>query len=67
MRPLLFFGVLYVVFTNVFKLGKGIPHYPVYLLTSIVLWNYFSRRRMDPFSASSHGRGCFGRSGFPAW
>ena len=41
MRPLLFFGVLYVVFTHVFKLGKGIPHYPVYLLTSIVLWNYF--------------------------
>jgi ABC-2 type transport system permease protein len=41
MRPLLFFGVLYVVFTQVFKLGKGIPHYAVYLLTSIVLWNYF--------------------------
>jgi ABC-2 type transport system permease protein len=33
--------VLYVVFTKVFKLGQGIPHYPVYLLTSIVMWNYF--------------------------
>jgi ABC-2 type transport system permease protein len=41
MRPLLFFGVLYVVFTKVFRLGKGIPHYAVYLLTAIVLWNYF--------------------------
>jgi ABC-2 type transport system permease protein len=41
MRPLMFFGVLYVVFSNVFKLGKGIPHYPVYLLGSIVMWNYF--------------------------
>jgi ABC-2 type transport system permease protein len=40
-RPLLFFGVLYVVFTKVFKLGQGIPHYPVYLLSAIVLWNYF--------------------------
>jgi ABC-2 type transport system permease protein len=40
-RPLLFFGVLYIVFTKVFKLGKGIPHYAVYLLTGIVLWNYF--------------------------
>jgi ABC-2 type transport system permease protein len=40
-RPLLFFGVLYLVFTHVFKLGKGVPHYPVYLLTSVVFWNYF--------------------------
>jgi ABC-2 type transport system permease protein len=40
-RPLLFFGVLYVVFTQVFSLGKGIPHYPVYLLTSIMLWTFF--------------------------
>lgn len=41
MRPLMFFGVLYLVFTKVFKLGAGIKHYPVYLLTSIVMWNYF--------------------------
>ena len=41
MRPLMFFGVLYVVFTQVFGLGKGIPHYPVYLLTSIVMWTFF--------------------------
>lgn len=40
-RPLLFFGVLYVVFTQVFSLGKGIPHYPVYLLTAIMLWTFF--------------------------
>ncbi len=41
MRPLLFFGVLYLVFSKVFRLGRGIPHYPVYLLMSIVMWNYF--------------------------
>jgi ABC-2 type transport system permease protein len=39
-RPLLFFGVLYVVFTEIFQIGKGVPHYGVYLLTGIVLWNY---------------------------
>jgi ABC-2 type transport system permease protein len=42
MRPLLFFGVLYVVFTEVVKFGAGIPHYPVYLLTSIIMFTYFS-------------------------
>jgi ABC-2 type transport system permease protein len=42
MRPLMFFGVLYVVFTKIFPFGKGIPHYGVYLLTSIVLWTYLA-------------------------
>lgn len=42
MRPLLFFGVLYLFFTAILQVGKGVPHYGVYLLTSIVLWNYFN-------------------------
>jgi ABC-2 type transport system permease protein len=42
MRPLLFFGVLYFFFTQVVRIGKGIPHYGVYLLTGVVLWNYFA-------------------------
>jgi ABC-2 type transport system permease protein len=42
MRPLLLFGVLYVVFTEVVKFGGGVKHYPVYLLTSLVLFTYFS-------------------------
>lgn len=40
-RPLLFFGVLYVVFTQVFRFGEGVKFYPVYLLSSIVLWTFF--------------------------
>ncbi len=42
MRPLFFFGVLYFFFTAILKVGKGVPHYGPYLLTGIVLWNYFS-------------------------
>jgi ABC-2 type transport system permease protein len=42
LRPLLLFATLYVVFTVFLPLGKGIPHYPVYLLLGIVLWNYFT-------------------------
>ncbi len=41
-RPLLLFGVLYVVFTKVFKVGADITYYPVYLLTSIILWTLFA-------------------------
>src|SRR5246127_5265453 len=41
-RPLLFFGVLYVMFTKILHAGKGIAHYEVYLLTSIMLWTFFA-------------------------
>lgn len=40
-RPLMLFGVLYFVFTQVVKFGNDVKHYPVYLLTSIVLFTYF--------------------------
>jgi len=42
LRPLFLFAILYVVFTRVFTLGKDIPHYPVYLLLGIVVWNFFA-------------------------
>jgi len=42
MRPLLLFGVLYVVFTEVVRLGGDIDHYPVYLLASIVMFTFFA-------------------------
>jgi len=41
LRPLLLFVILYVVFVKVLKSGGGIPHFPVYLLLGIVIWNFF--------------------------
>jgi len=41
-RPLLLFGTLYFVFTEIVRFGEGIEHYPVYLLSSIVLFTFFS-------------------------
>ena len=40
-RPLLLFGILYIVFGYFAKFGGNIPHYPLYLLLGIVLWNFF--------------------------
>jgi ABC-2 type transport system permease protein len=42
MRPLLLFGVLYLVFTHVVRVGTNISHYPVYLLESIVMFQFFA-------------------------
>jgi len=41
LRPLLLFVILYIVFVKFLKLGASIPHYPVYLLLGIVIWNFF--------------------------
>lgn len=41
-RPLMLFGVLLVVFTNIFRLGSGVPNYPVLLLFNIVVFGLFS-------------------------
>jgi ABC-2 type transport system permease protein len=40
-RPLMLFGVLLAVFTQVFRLGSSVPHYPVLLLFGIVLFGFF--------------------------
>ena len=42
LRPLLLFAVLLFVFTKIFRLGSNVPHYPVMLLTNVVLFGFFS-------------------------
>jgi ABC-2 type transport system permease protein len=41
MRPLLFFGVLYVFFVKIIDIARG-PYYGAYLLTAVVLWNFLA-------------------------
>jgi len=40
-RPLMLFGVLYVVFTEFVRIGDTIQFYPAVLLTGIVLFSFF--------------------------
>jgi ABC-2 type transport system permease protein len=40
-RPLMLFGVLLAVFTQVFRVGSDVPHYAVLLLFNIVLFGFF--------------------------
>lgn len=56
LRPLLMFGVLYIVFTKVIKVGRGVPFYPAYLLLGIVLWTFFVEATVAGMNAIT-GRG----------
>lgn len=42
LRPLMLFGILYVIFALVINSGDNIPHFPVYLLLGVVLWTFFT-------------------------
>jgi ABC-2 type transport system permease protein len=41
-RPFLFFGVIYLVFSEVANLDAQVPHYAVLVLFGMVLFNYFA-------------------------
>lgn len=56
LRPLMMFLILYVVFVKFFKIGADVPHYPVYLLLGIVIWNFFLEMTMQSLG-SIVGRG----------
>jgi ABC-2 type transport system permease protein len=42
LRPLLLFTVIYIIFARIIPLGKDIENYPIYLLTGVIFWNFFS-------------------------
>lgn len=47
LKPLFLFLILYMVFTYIFNIGKGVPHYPVYLLLGMVLWTFFTEATIN--------------------
>ncbi len=51
LRPLALFAILYIVFVYFLKIGAAVPHYAVYLLIGVVLWNYFVEVTMNGLSA----------------
>jgi ABC-2 type transport system permease protein len=42
LRPLLLFGMLLFVFSQIVRIGGAVPDYPVVLLVGVVLFSYFS-------------------------
>lgn len=46
-RPLMLFGVLLAVFTQIFRIGSEVPNYPVLLLFNIVLFGFFQEATMS--------------------
>ena len=61
-RPFAFFGVIYVVFTEIADVGDDVKNYGVYILFALVLFNFFAEvdRRLRALR-SSRARTCCAR------
>lgn len=67
LRPLLMFAILYVVFAKLLNFGSDIPHYPVYLLTGTVLWNFFTECTGQGINAIVSRGDLMRKISFPKW
>lgn len=67
LRPLLLFLILYVVFVNFLKIGKGVEHFPVYLLLGIVIWNFFNEMTSLSIGSIVSRGDLIRKIGIPKW
>jgi ABC-2 type transport system permease protein len=64
-RPLMLFGVLLAVFTQIFRIGSDVPNYPVLLLFNIVLMGFFSEATTIAVNSVVNHEGIVRKTQFP--
>lgn len=65
-RPLMLFGVLLVVFTQIFRIGSDeVEHYPVMLLLGIVLYTFFQESTTSAVTSVVTQEGVVRKTQFP--
>jgi len=65
LRPLLLFGIVYFVFSEVVKAGSGIEHYGVILLLAMILFFFFSEVTAGALTALVDRESLLRKVGFP--
>lgn len=65
-KPMMLFGVLYVVFHRLLRLGEGVAHYPEGLLTGIVLWTFFAETTLGSVAVLVQRADMLRKVAFPA-
>jgi ABC-2 type transport system permease protein len=64
-RPLMLFAVLLFVFTKIFRLGSGVPNYPIMLLLNIVLFSFFQEATQSAVTSVVAQEGVVRKTQFP--
>lgn len=67
LKPLLMFVILYVVFVYFLRIGKGVEHFPVYLLLGIVMWNFFTEMTVQSLTSIINRGDLIRKIKIPRW
>lgn len=64
-RPLMLFAVLLFVFTQIFRIGSTVEHYPVMLLFNIVVFGFFQEATIASVASVVSQEGVVRKTQFP--
>jgi ABC-2 type transport system permease protein len=64
-RPLMLFGVLLFVFTQIFRVGSNLHNFPVMLLLGIVLYTFFQEATQNSVTSVVSQEGVVRKTQFP--
>jgi ABC-2 type transport system permease protein len=67
MKPLMLFGIMYLIFSVLLGTGKGTYNFPVQLLVGIVLWTFFVEATTTAMNAIAGAGGLIRKAYFPRW
>jgi ABC-2 type transport system permease protein len=66
-KPLMLFGIMYLVFSVLLHAGAGVPEFPVQLLFGIVLWTFFAESTTLAMNAIAGASDLIRKAYFPRW
>jgi ABC-2 type transport system permease protein len=66
-KPLMLFGIMYLVFSVLLKAGAGVWEFPVQLLVGIVVWTFFAESTTQAMNAIAGASDLIRKAYFPRW
>lgn len=66
-KPLMLFGVMYLIFSILLKAGKNTFDFPVQLLVAIVAWTFFTEATTTAMNAIAGNGDLIRKAYFPRW
>jgi ABC-2 type transport system permease protein len=66
-KPLMLFGIMYLVFSILLKAGLGAFDFPVQLLVAIVAWTFFTEATSTAMNAVAGNGDLIRKAYFPRW
>ncbi|MFZ0181041.1 MAG: ABC transporter permease [Candidatus Dormiibacterota bacterium] len=66
-KPMMLFGIMYLVFSQLLRVGQSDPDFPVQLLIAIVAWTFFTEATSTAMNAVAGNGDLIRKAYFPRW